>query len=168
MFDSQTPVNDSKYRYKNDPMCKNIRDYLNTNNISDGAFAKLLDEVIGKEKSVGRTTITNWKNGKFRPKEEMWNYIAQVLGISLAEFKSDDGYKKSKKTNDELEETKKQLENSRLENIKLSMGLSNKTSNVLNIFGDDKSIITVYNAKSKSNKEERRFIYQNRNKKENK
>lgn len=154
MFDSQTPVNDSNYKYKDDPMCKNVRHYLNTNNISDGEFVKLLDAVIGKENSVGRTTVTNWKNGKFRPKEEMWNYIAQVLGISLAEFKSDDGYKNSNQLKRELEELKKQLKDIEDKDLQSKMKVSDSVLRMMNLkYTDEGKLVVDENiSKNKSRK----------------
>lgn len=89
------------------------------NGITDQEFADMINVAIGKINSVKRSTVTNWKNGGQKPKQERWEYIAQVIGISVSELVSDDGYIKSTKIKQELEETKALLEEIQKENGQL-------------------------------------------------
>ena len=81
MLDTQTQNSISRSKYKDDPMCKNISDYILHNNLTDLEFTNRLNKIIKQEgdsaeKTVKRSTVTNWKNGVQRPSEKRWKYIA--------------------------------------------------------------------------------------------
>lgn len=131
MLDTQTQNSISRSKYKDDPMCKNISDYILHNNLTDLEFTNRLNKIIKQEgdsaeKTVKRSTVTNWKNGVQRPSEKRWKYIAKLLGISIAEFKEEKGYEKSLKLKKDLEETKIRANNLKIENAKLKRKVADK------------------------------------------
>ena len=70
MSTSQTLHN--KYGiYINNRLNKEITDYINKENITDLEFS----ERIG----YGRSTVTNWRNGKHRPSEEALEILSKIL-----------------------------------------------------------------------------------------
>ena len=127
MLDSQT----KKYKYKDDPICKNIRDYILNNDLTDLKFVSMLNEIIEQEgnpaiKPIKRSTVNNWKNGVQRPNEKIWKYIAKLMGILIDELTEEKGYEKSLELKKELKETKITNNNLKKENTKLKREVTDK------------------------------------------
>lgn len=70
MSDNQTSNN--RYgTYRANRLNKEIEDYINRENITDGEFSKRV--------GYGRSTVTNWKNGIHRPSEKALDNLSKVL-----------------------------------------------------------------------------------------
>lgn len=52
--------------------------------------AGLSDYQVAKITGVSRTTFSEWKNGRYTPKDDKRKKIAEVLGVTLAELDGDD------------------------------------------------------------------------------
>lgn len=126
MFDNQTTVKiKNAGKYFNDPMCKNIRDFLSVTRMKDKDFAQKLSDMSGQK--VSRPTVTNWKKGAFRPKEKMWIYIAKILEISIIDFKQLDGFITAKELKNEVQEKEEVIKKLKEKNQNLTSELLKKT-----------------------------------------
>lgn len=52
--------------------------------------AGLSDYQVAKITGISRTTFSEWKNGRYTPKDDKRKKIAEVLGVTLAELDGDD------------------------------------------------------------------------------